>query len=508
LSRLGVRVAYTSAHEHTQLAHIRRLRGVPILFQGGGNFGDLWAETHAARLDLIRQLPDRRILVLPQSVHFGSPLADRETVEVLTSHPDCTLLVRDQPSLEWAATAGVRAELVPDAAFAVGPGRVPRVARRSGSKVVALWRTDTEVRDPTEIEPEPDGLVRLDWPVQRDRVRPLLRVAFRLQRSRPGSWAPVRRAIVGACDAMARRELRRGLGLLGDAPVLVTDRLHAAVLGLMSGRDVRRVDNSYGKLANVLDLWWPEDPRLTSAATRSDAETWASRRALQDCYAVQCPERTDTMDVAVLTYRTTVAVLAAIGTCGVWLFLQMDQLRYFTTLTGLTILGIMVWTIVARLRRRNDPPAWATGAVTFFAVFTGLVAWFVLGPGATREGAMLLGLTDGQVMHQVLPVAVLVDFVLFVPHRRLRLLHGVAWAAVPVGYLVLSVLAGVLVHSGYPYWFIDVGALGWPEVLANLVVSVVGALGVAAALVGLDHGLRPRALVGRAGRPVSADTGR
>lgn len=282
LKRLGVRVVYASAQEYTRPAHIRRLTGVPVLFHGGGNLGDIWPETHGARLDLIAQLHDRRILVLPQSVHFSSPQAARATAEVLTSHPDCTVFVRDETSLEWATTAGVRAALVPDAAFAVDPERVPPVPRRSVGAAVALWRTDKEVGDGADLGPEPDGLVRVDWPVPRDDRRIPFRAVLRLQEKRFGGGILVRRAAVAACNAMASRELRRGRALLGDAPVLVTDRLHAAVLGLMSGREVRRVDNSYGKLAGVLDLWWADEPRMTRAATRRDAEAWACQQVRRE----------------------------------------------------------------------------------------------------------------------------------------------------------------------------------------------------------------------------------
>ncbi len=202
------------------------------------------------------------------------------------------------------------------------------------------------------------------------------------------------------------------------------------------------------------------------------------------------------MGIVVQLYRVAVALLAAAGTSGVWLFLQFDQLRYFTNLTGLAILVVMTWAVVGRLVRRTGPPTWATGAVTLFGVVTGLVALLVLAPEPASTPPMVLGLTYGQVMHQVLPIAVLVDFILFTPHRRLRLSHAAAWAAVPVGYLVLSVLAGSLLGSGYPYPFIDVGALGWGSVLAHLVGVAVGAVGLAVALVGLDRALRPGAVIG------------
>ncbi|MDO8106001.1 polysaccharide pyruvyl transferase family protein [Isoptericola sp. b441] len=275
LRRLGVRVAYATSNEYLRPELVDRLAGLPVLFHGGGNFGDMWPATHTTRLEMIRRFPDRRVLLLPQSVHFEAPDGDRETVRTLTGHPDLTLFVRDEPSLSWATAAGVRAELVPDAAFATEPRRLPRPR---GTGAVAVWRSDKEARPGQELGPAAAGLTRTDWPEDLAPARRAFMAAMRLHvllRAPRG----VRRAAVLACDLMAARELRRGIALLADAPVLVTDRLHGAVLGLMTGRTVCRVDNTYGKLAAVLDLWWPGEPAIATAATRAEAEAWAVGRA-------------------------------------------------------------------------------------------------------------------------------------------------------------------------------------------------------------------------------------
>ncbi len=69
-------------------------------------------------------------------------------------------------------------------------------------------------------------------------------------------------------------------------------------------------------------------------------------------------------------------------------------------------------------------------------------------------------------LHTVMPVAFLLDWLLFVPKGRLRWIDPVKWLAYPLLYGALTVLHGLVV-GWYPYWFIDIGRLGWGPALTN-----------------------------------------
>jgi exopolysaccharide biosynthesis predicted pyruvyltransferase EpsI len=59
---------------------------------------------------------------------------------------------------------------------------------------------------------------------------------------------------------LAALRLQRGAALLAEGRVLLTDRLHAALLGCLLGMPVVALDNCYGKLSAVLGDWmagWP-----------------------------------------------------------------------------------------------------------------------------------------------------------------------------------------------------------------------------------------------------------
>jgi pyruvyl transferase EpsO len=58
-----------------------------------------------------------------------------------------------------------------------------------------------------------------------------------------------------AYDALARRRLLRGCGILSRGQVVVTDRLHGHILSLLMGIPQVLLDNSYGKVKSFYDTW-------------------------------------------------------------------------------------------------------------------------------------------------------------------------------------------------------------------------------------------------------------
>lgn len=75
---------------------------------------------------------------------------------------------------------------------------------------------------------------------------------------------------------LARERLRCGQKLLGDARILVTDRLHGVILGLQGGRTVVATDNSYGKLGRYANAWLSREPNLHLTDNIEDARKIAT----------------------------------------------------------------------------------------------------------------------------------------------------------------------------------------------------------------------------------------
>jgi hypothetical protein len=204
------------------------------------------------------------------------------------------------------------------------------------------------------------------------------------------------------------------------------------------------------------------------------------------------------MHVVVGLFRLFLVVLALVGTRAVWRDGDVEGLVYFTNQTGFLIALVLAWSGVASLLRRRQPPGWLKGAVTLFAAITGLVAWLVLTPESSDAPTVFLGLTDGQIEHEVLPLAVFADFVLLDAHRRLRGLDAARWLLYPLAYFAFTTVRGfVSPGSEYPYGFVDLDALGWTGLLVNVVLYGAGFLVLGLVIVGIDRVLPTGPAIGR-----------
>ena len=240
-----------SAYRKEKLA--RRLRGGIILIQGGGNLGDLWLPHQHFRERIITDFPGAKIIQLPQTIYFKEKDNLSRARDIFNGHPDLTLLVRDESSLDIARNE-FRAQsfLCPDMAFMLGALRRPGAPRH---KIVWLSRADLESAAYEGSYSERE-VYRTDW--RRDPSSLVFRannfIHRHAQRRTPllGSFAD---PAAYAYDSLARQRLRRGCWTLGDGKVVVTDRLHGHVLSLLLGIPHVLLDNSYGKVKNFYRIW-------------------------------------------------------------------------------------------------------------------------------------------------------------------------------------------------------------------------------------------------------------
>lgn len=73
-----------------------------IVCHGGGNFGDIYPRHQKLRERLVKHFPDKPIVIMPQSMHFSSAEAARESAAIFRKHRNLTIFVRDEHSLDLA----------------------------------------------------------------------------------------------------------------------------------------------------------------------------------------------------------------------------------------------------------------------------------------------------------------------------------------------------------------------------------------------------------------------
>ena len=266
LDRIGAEVVYRASWASYDPVSLRRALGDgTILLQAGGNFGDLYpGRQQATRERILSELADVPTVQLPQSVHFEDPTNLERMRRLCDRHADLTLMVRDRASLDLVeAHFDVPTQLCPDLSMALGPLATPR---RPSVDVVWLARNDPERRDEQPPVPSDSASIRIvDWldDLDHEPAAPLLdRVAAGVNRrllARYEAGSPLSRRTgrldAATYDRLARRWVVRGLHVLSEGRVVVTDRLHGHLLALLMGTPHVVLDNSIGKVGAYIATW-------------------------------------------------------------------------------------------------------------------------------------------------------------------------------------------------------------------------------------------------------------
>jgi pyruvyl transferase EpsO len=268
----GVAVVYTCDAGNYSRQQLERTcdDDATILIHGGGNFGDLWRH-HRFRLKVLRDFRGRRIIQLPQSIHFQTSSALEETRRVVGDHANFLMLVRDHASQEFFTKHFAHpCQLAPDAAFYLGP---QDAQSEPSSDVFWLTRLDKESRGRPSTELL-RGIPTRDWLQDTLGVR---QIAWILAAGRRHS-SRMKRIEKKLYDVLARARVRRGYRLLRQGRVVVTERLHGHILCLLAGIPNVLIDNSYGKNAAFHETWTRDWPG--TRFVRTAAEARASAREL------------------------------------------------------------------------------------------------------------------------------------------------------------------------------------------------------------------------------------
>jgi|SRR5579872_533086 len=153
---------------------------------------------------------------------------------------------------------------------------------------------------------------------------------------------------------------------------------------------------------------------------------------------------------------------------------HVNAVNYFSFFTILSNIGAFVVLLSGAYPSAvTRHPAWeyARGAVTVYMVITGIVYNLLLAQYAVEVPAWVNDLE-----HRILPIAMMMDWVLFPPPAGwIKKARAMWWLVFPVVYLIYSEVRGAHVHW-YPYPFLDPHLHG----VVRLVLNVIG---IAAAFV-------------------------
>jgi hypothetical protein len=185
----------------------------------------------------------------------------------------------------------------------------------------------------------------------------------------------------------------------------------------------------------------------------------------------------DPRPVAGARLFTALAMIAGVVLTATGSATVTGLLPYFTIQTNIGYGVFAGWFAIRAWRGDLRTPPVLKGAVTLYIVITGLVYHLVLAnpaspfamTGVHRTPAEAIG---NQLLHTVVPLMAVLDWLIFDARRRYRWAHALWWLAYPLGYLGFALVRGLIVDS-YPYPFIDVNDLGYRGVAITSVIFAV-----------------------------------
>ena len=154
-------------------------------------------------------------------------------------------------------------------------------------------------------------------------------------------------------------------------------------------------------------------------------------------------------------------------------FSLANYFSYFTVLSNVaTVLVLMIGGLIDP---RSSGWQLVRGAVTLYMVITGIIYAVLL-------ANIDVGVADpwtNNVVHRIMPVVLLLDWILAPPRRRISESRSLMWLLFPLMYGIYTLVRGPIV-DWYPYPFLDPREQGYIALAIGLVV-----LSVAFALMAL-----------------------
>jgi pyruvyl transferase EpsO len=223
-----------------------------VVFQGGGNFGDLYAGMQPLREKVAREKPDNRIIVLPQTIHFSSPEAMEKSAAIFRQHPDVHICVRDEHSYELAKEFTQNVYLTPDMAHHLYPIKSrPAIPHAT----LLLSRTDDEKSDKASLHHSFSTIT--DWPKLVGKREKNFRLFYLAMRAfyRSGMGILGNKIFAWLWPIYAQTLIQDAVNLFGRHEYIDTDRLHGHILACLMSKPHTVLDNSYGKNSRYSQLW-------------------------------------------------------------------------------------------------------------------------------------------------------------------------------------------------------------------------------------------------------------
>lgn len=229
-------------------------KNVIIIFNGGGNFGDIWEDENNFRKSIIETYPHNKVLILPQTIYYSSDKKLAEDRIFFAKYDNVILCTRDKLSYEIGKTLVRHVLLLPDMAFCIPTSLLKKMCRKERDRVLLLERKDHEachIDYRAYIKEKELPCDIRDWPSYE---RPYMRMKVL-------GFLIKYRNLLGNLDNWYARHVvlpsmvRSATAFVSSYKHVYTTRLHVAILSFLLGKPFTFFDNSYGKNHCFYECW-------------------------------------------------------------------------------------------------------------------------------------------------------------------------------------------------------------------------------------------------------------
>ena len=160
-------------------------------------------------------------------------------------------------------------------------------------------------------------------------------------------------------------------------------------------------------------------------------------------------------------------------------FRPANFFSFFTVQSNVLAIALLAACVLVRRDDRGPSFDAVRGAITLYMVITGVVFALFLS-GMQEELQTHIAWVDF-VVHRLMPVALLADWLVDPPRHRISPGMAFLWLLYPLAYFAYSLIRGEIV-DWYPYPFLDASELGYGGVLVRCLGILAGMIVAALAI--------------------------
>lgn len=227
-----------------------------LIFQGGGNFGDIYDVHQKLRERIVERFPNNKIIILPQTAFFNSQENLENSKKIFRSHSNVIMFARDRATYNMFKDFSEYAYLVPDMAHELY-GKLPKSVKKNNSTLFFL-RKDVEI-NPVQLvickDIDLDKII--DWEdLISDKDKIVLSIIYKLLRfNRFLKSSFIDNLIFKIWVNYTNILVAKFSKVFSSYEKVLTSRLHGHILACLVDTESQIIDNSYGKNSAYYSIW-------------------------------------------------------------------------------------------------------------------------------------------------------------------------------------------------------------------------------------------------------------